>query len=61
MRNMRNNKQKVLLKDGEFRNDHMKVKNFLFNCTSLEELKGLSRASMFPLYIKELSIRKIDK
>ena len=39
----------------------MKVKNFLFNRTSTEQLEELSRASMFPLYRKELNIRRIDK
>ena len=55
MRDMHKSSQcKVLLKDEKFRKDHMKVKNLLFNRTSTEQLKELSRASMFPLYIKAL-------
>ena len=39
----------------------MKVKNFLLNCTSPEQLQKLSRASIFPFYIKELDKKSKDK
>ena len=47
--------------DREFRANHMKVKKFLFTRSDSEQMQELSRAKMFPLYLKELEIRKIDK
>ena len=44
------NECQVLTLDEDFRANHMKVKNFLFNRTSLEQLEELSRSKMFPLY-----------
>jgi len=38
------NECKVLTKDEDFRANHMQVKNFLFNHTSPDQLKKLSRA-----------------
>ena len=58
--NERNGYQ-VLTMDKDFRENHMKIKNFLFNHSSPERLKDLSRAQIFPLYVKALELRKIDK
>ena len=62
MQTMRNKSEcQVLIKDKDFRVNHMKVKNFLFNRTSPGQLEELSRSKMFPLYTKAFEIAKIDK
>ena len=55
------NLYQVLTMDKDFRENHMKIKNFLFNHSSPERLKDLSRAQIFPLYVKALELRKIEK
>ena len=44
----------------EYRQEYMKVKNFLFNHTQ-EEMANLSREKIFPIYTTALKVNEIDK
>lgn len=48
----------IVCKEPEFRSAHMKTKQFLF---SQQDMSELSRKKIFPQYMKEYQLLKIEK